>query len=125
MSTLSNIFYTPSSTRPNQTKLRLARMDLNYIGSTQEIVEMVNLQESIRAKCITYLERAEKLKEYIKVVVIDHQLLSNAYEAYGKSSFGSLLFVDAENHVGIATPYDHCYSLFRGTEWVSSFLLEC
>ena len=72
MSTLLNIFYTPSSTRPNQTKLRLARMDLNYIGSTQEIVEMVNFQESIRAKCITYLERAEKLKEYIKVVVINH-----------------------------------------------------
>ena len=47
-------------------------MDLNYIGCTQEIVEMVNFQESIRAKCITYLERAEKLKEYIKVVVINH-----------------------------------------------------
>ena len=72
MSTLSNIFYTPSSTRPSQTKLRFARMDLNFIGCTKEIVEMVNLQESIRAKCITYLERAEKLKEYIKVVVINH-----------------------------------------------------
>ena len=47
-------------------------MDLNYIGYTQETVEMVNFQESIRAKCITYLERAEKLKEYIKVVVINH-----------------------------------------------------
>jgi hypothetical protein len=26
----------------------------------------VKVKESIRAKCVTYLERAEKLKEYIK-----------------------------------------------------------
>ena len=72
MSTLSNIFYTPSSTRPSQTKQRFARMDSNYIVNNKDTVEMVNIQESIRAKCITYLERAEKLKEYIKVVVINH-----------------------------------------------------
>ena len=47
-------------------------MNSNCIGITQEIVEMVSLQESIRAKCITYLERAEKLKEYIKVDVFKH-----------------------------------------------------
>ena len=102
-------------------------MDLNYIGSTQEIVEMVNLQESIRAKCITYLERAEKLKEYIKVVLsiisccqmpMKHMESHHYYVHYSSLMLKTMLVLRS-------LTITHCYSLFRGTEWVSSFQLEC
>ena len=34
--------------------------------SVENFLNAIKVKESIRAKCVTYLERAEKLKKYIK-----------------------------------------------------------
>ena len=52
---------------------------------------MVNFQESIRAKCITYLERAEKLKEYIKVVSSCCQMPMKHMESHHYAHYSSLM----------------------------------
>jgi hypothetical protein len=36
------------------------------VVSEQVCESVIKVKESIRAKCVAYLERAEKLKEYIK-----------------------------------------------------------
>ena len=38
----------------------------NFLHAIKYEAQSDKVKESIRAKCVTYLERAEKLKEYIK-----------------------------------------------------------